>query len=72
MAIAIPFSVPRPGKGIVAAAMMLGFKQQQPKSWLGSCTIKQFNQEDWYWQWSDQQIALEEYGRSLLSGMILK
>ena len=47
---------PRTGKGIVAAAMMLGFKQQQPKSWLGSCTIKQFNQEDWYWQWSDQHI----------------
>jgi hypothetical protein len=47
---------PRTGKGIVAAAMMMGFKQQQPKSWLGSCTIKQFNQEDWYWQWSDQHI----------------
>ncbi|MCX5963732.1 MAG: hypothetical protein NT070_11510 [Cyanobacteria bacterium] len=46
--------------------MMLGFKQQQPKSWLGSSTIKQFNQEDWYWQWSDQQIALEEY-RAIVS-----
>ena len=47
---------PRTGKGIVAAAMMLGFKQQQPESWLGTCTIKQFNEEDWYWQWSDQHI----------------
>ena len=47
---------PRTGKGIVAAAMMLGFKQQKPESWLGTCTIKQFNEEDWYWQWSDQHI----------------
>jgi hypothetical protein len=47
---------PRTGKGVVAAAIMNGFKRRFPDGWLGSCTIKQFNLENWYWQWSDRHI----------------
>ena len=47
---------PRTGKGIVAAAMMMNFKRRFSGSWLGSCTIKQFAGENWYWQWSDRHI----------------
>jgi hypothetical protein len=47
---------PRTGKGIVAAAMMLGFKAQFPGGWLGTCTIKQFQGEHWYWKPSDRHI----------------
>ena len=47
---------PRTGKGIVAAAMMMNFKQRFSGAWLGSCTIKQFQGENWYWQWADRHI----------------
>jgi hypothetical protein len=47
---------PRTGKGVAAVGMMAGFKTLYPKGWLGSCTIKQFEGEDWYWQFSDRHI----------------
>ncbi|NJM68109.1 MAG: hypothetical protein HC851_21800 [Acaryochloris sp. RU_4_1] len=59
---------PRTGKGIVAAAMMLGFKAQFPGAWLGSCTIKQFQGERWYWTSSDRHInPSTESGACLLT-----
>jgi hypothetical protein len=47
---------PRTGKGVASVGMMAGFKALYPKGWLGSCTIKQFTGEDWYWQFSDRHI----------------
>jgi hypothetical protein len=47
---------PRTGKGVAAVGMMAGFKDLYPKGWLGSCTIKQFAGENWYWQFSDRHI----------------
>jgi hypothetical protein len=47
---------PRAGKGVVATAMMIGFKQQYPAGVLFSCTIKQFAGEDWYFNPSDYHI----------------
>jgi hypothetical protein len=47
---------PRTGKGIVAAAMMMGFKLAFPAGTLFSCTIKQYAAEDWYFQESDYHI----------------
>lgn len=55
---------PRTGKGVVATAMMNGFKKTFAAGWLGSCTIKQFEGENWYWKYSDRHI-----NPSLESGM---
>jgi hypothetical protein len=59
---------PRTGKGIVAAAMLIGFKEQFPGGWLGTCTIKQFQGERWYWKPSDRHInPSTESGACLVS-----
>jgi hypothetical protein len=47
---------PRTGKGIVATAMMMGFKELYPAGVLFSSTIKQFKGEDWYFTQSDYHI----------------
>jgi hypothetical protein len=47
---------PRTGKGIVATAMMMGFKDLYPAGVLFSSTIKQFAGEDWYFSNSDYHI----------------
>lgn len=47
---------PRTGKGIILAAMLAGIKGRYKQSWIGTCTIKQFSGENWYWQDSDSHI----------------
>jgi len=47
---------PRVGKGIVMTYIMATLKEALPKSILLTCTIKQFDGENWYWQYSDGHI----------------
>lgn len=47
---------PRCGKGVATVVVILAFKQAFPAGWVGSCTIKQYQGEHWYWQWSNRHI----------------
>jgi hypothetical protein len=47
---------PRVGKGIVMLYIQATLKEAYPKSTLLTCTIKQFEGENWYWQYSDGHI----------------